>query len=594
MTRSSRISLSRFRGSLARLSPLIGLRPWTVAAIALGSAGAGLAEAGVLAVIAQIAASMSSGAEGQAFSLGPITLSAPTPVLLAVAGILAVVRLLLLVVVARLPVRLSGQVQTQLRERLFGSFLATAWPEKAKESEGHLQELMGEQTSLTGNAVLHLGTGLSAALTFLTLIASAFVLSVGVAAVVMATAVILFAGLRPLSRQVRRHAAATSSASVKQASAVAESVRLSEEIHVLGVADAERARVSGLTRGLEQSFVRTRMLSRVVPVAYQSAVILLVVAGLGLLYAISATHLAALGAVVLLLIRAASYGQQLQTAYQGLGETLPYLDRLTEAIESYRTRAARPGNRSLNSIRRIELESVQFSFGPRAPVLRDVSLSISAGEAVGVVGPTGAGKSTLLQLLLRLREPSIGSYRINGGRAGDIRDEVWHRKVAYLPQEPRLLVGTVAENIRFFRDWVDEVAIERAARLAHIHHEVMAWPRGYQTVIGPRADGLSGGQRQRLCLARGLAGSPELLLLDEPTSALDLASEQLIQETLADLRGAVTLVVVAHRPATVKVCDRLIVMAEGRIEAFATARLLYDSNDFFRRTIDLLHVRDPF
>jgi len=571
----------------------LGRRRWTVIAIAGSSVGAGLAEAGVLALVALIATAMSSATQRPAVQFGPIDVHGPTSVLLVVAGILATVRLLLQIVVARLPVRLSGEVQSQLRAQLFGSFLEATWPEKAKEKEGQLQELMGGQTSQAGVAVLQLTNGLSAALTFLMLAASAFVLSAGVAAAVMATAAILFAGLRPLSRRVRRRSAATSAASLSQASGVAESVRMAEEVEVFGAVQAERSRVNSLVKSLQENFVRTRTLSAIVPVLYQSAVIFLLVAGLGLLYAIGRTRLAALGAVVLLLVRASSYGQQLQTAYQGLGEALPYLDRLTSAIEHYHANRQRSGHRPIDSVRTVEFESVSFAYRPRSPVLRDISFSIEAGEAIGVVGPSGAGKSTLVQLLLRLREPSTGCYRVNGISAGEIDDGAWHRKVAYLPQEPHLLAGSAAENIRFYRDWVDNDAIQRAARLAHIDADIMSWADGYQTIVGQRADAVSGGQRQRLCLARALAGVPELLILDEPTSSLDLQSEHLIQKSLEGLRGNLMLVVIAHRLTTLNLCDRVMVIRGGHLEAFAPAALLYNSNDFYRRAVHLAAAGKP-
>ncbi len=585
-----RVRTGRVRRTVNRLSPLLGRRPWTVAALVGGSAGAGLAEAGVLALVAHIASAMSTGTRHPGVSFGPIDLHASISLLLVAAGVLAVIRLLLQIVVARLPARLSGEVQSRLRTQLFGAFLAASWPEKAKEKEGHLQELVGGQISQAGLGVLQLANGLSAALTFFMLAASAFVVSPDVAAAVMATAAGLFAGLRPLSRRVRRHSKATSAASVSQAHGVAESVRMAEEVHVFDAGEAERSRVGSLVETLRENYVRTRTLSALVPVLYQGAVVFLLVAGLGLLFAIGTTRVAALGAVVLLLVRASAYGQQLQTAYQGLGESLPYLDRVTDAVERYRACATRPGNSRLDSVRTIGFDSVSFAYKPGSTVLRDVGFSIQAGEAIGVVGPTGAGKSTLLQLLLRLREPSAGAYRVNGLPAGEIDDRAWHRKVAYLPQEPHLLNGTVADNIRFYRDWVDDVAIERAARLAHIHADIVSWANSYRTVVGQRADAVSGGQRQRLCLARALAGAPELLILDEPTSALDLHSERLIQESLEDLRGNLTLVVVAHRLTTLSLCDRVMVIRDGLLEAFQPADLLYDSNDFYRQAVDLAAV----
>ena len=259
---------------------------------------------------------------------------------------------------------------------------------------------------------------------------------------------------------------------------------MAEEIEVFGAAPAERTRIDSLVGSLQERYVHTRTLSALVPILYQSAVIILIVAGLAFLYGIGTDRIAALGAVVLLLVRAAAYGQRLLTAYQGLGEALPYLDRLTQAIEHYRATARRPGHRPIDSVRTVGFESVGFEYRPQTPVLRDVSFAIQAGEAIGVVGPSGAGKSTLVQILLRLREPSAGAYVVNGVPAGEIEDEGWHRRVAYLPQEPHLLGGTVVENIRFYRDWIDDDAIVRAARLAHIHADIMSWADGLRNGRG--------------------------------------------------------------------------------------------------------------
>ncbi len=584
--------LGRVRRSIARVSPLVGRRHGTVAAIAGASVGAGLAEAGLLALVSLIATRMSTSTEAFA-RVGPIDVQMRTSALLAAAAILAAVRLLLQIVVARLPARLSGQVQSQLREHLISAFLQASWSEKAKEKEGHLQELMGGQTYQSGAAVLQLANGLSAALMFLTLAASAFILSPGVAAAVLGTAVALFGGLRPLSRRVRNSSASTSAALVAQASGVAESVRMAEEVQVFGATETERSRISSLVQSLEMHIIRTKTLIAIVPVLYQGAVIALIVAGLAILYAVGTSRLAALGAVVLLLVRASAYGQQLQTSYQGLGEALPYLDRLTSTIERYLANAQRRGDRPIDFVRTVEFESVSFAYKPGLSVLRDITFSIRTGEAIGVVGPSGAGKSTLVQILLRLREPSSGRYLVNQVTAEDIDDATWQRKVAYLPQEPHLLAGTVAENIRFYRDWVGDDLIASSAKLAHIDSDIMTWANGYHTVIGQRADAVSGGQRQRLCLARALAGNPEFLILDEPTSALDSQSEHLIQESLEGLRGKLTLVVIAHRLTTIRLCDRVMVIRDGLLEAFAPAELLYGSNDFYRNAIDLAALGRP-
>lgn len=146
--------------------------------------------------------------------------------------------------------------------------------------------------------------------------------------------------------------------------------------------------------------------------------------------------------------------------------------------------------------------------------------------------------------------------------------------------------ASVGDNIRFMRE-LDDRAVERAARLAHIHDEVVSWPEGYDTIVGQRADGVSGGQRQRISLARALAAAPDLLVLDEPTSALDLGSEARIQASLARLRGRLTIFVVSHRLSTLAMCDRIVVLRGGRVDAIGTTDDLERSNAFYRRAAAL-------
>jgi ABC-type multidrug transport system fused ATPase/permease subunit len=185
----------------------------------------------------------------------------------------------------------------------------------------------------------------------------------------------------------------------------------------------------------------------------------------------------------------------------------------------------------------------------------------------------------MVQLLLRLRERDRGTYSVNGVPARRFAADDWRRRVAYVPQEPRLLHASVADNIRYFRD-IDRAAIERAAKLARIDEEIAGWGKGYETVIGPRADSISGGQKQRICLARALAAAPEMLVLDEPTSALDPRSESLIQESLAEISRDLTLFVVTHRMTMLAVCDSVLVLVDGRVDGFGRTHVLRETNEY--------------
>jgi ATP-binding cassette subfamily B protein len=181
------------------------------------------------------------------------------------------------------------------------------------------------------------------------------------------------------------------------------------------------------------------------------------------------------------------------------------------------------------------------------------------------MGQSGAGKSTLAAILLGLLPPQEGRYLVNGVPAAEIARSDWARLVGYVPQEGRLLTGTIADNIRFLRDDITDDEVVRAAVAAHLHDEVLRWPDGYGTRVSQRAEAVSGGQRQRICLARALVRRPDLLVLDEPTSALDSEAEDVVYASLTDLKGTVTMIVISHRPRVFELCDRVVVLRNGQV-----------------------------
>ena len=235
--------------------------------------------------------------------------------------------------------------------------------------------------------------------------------------------------------------------------------------------------------------------------------------------------------------------------------------------------------------RRIELEHVSFSYpGSSVPALRDVSLSISPGESIGVVGPTGGGKSTFVDLLTGLLEPSSGVVRID---SLDLRTctTSWQREIGVVPQTVFLIDDTFRRNIALgFSDGeIDDARVHDAVGMAQLSAFVSALPDGLNTVVGERGVRLSGGQRQRVAIARALYRQPSVVIFDEGTSALDNATEADLLEAMRSLRGGHTIVAVAHRISTVQDCDRIIVVDEGRIVDIGTFESLIERNAKFRR-----------
>jgi ABC-type multidrug transport system fused ATPase/permease subunit len=365
------------------------------------------------------------------------------------------------------------------------------------------------------------------------------------------------------------------------ASSVGEATRLAEETYVFGVAAAQRDRVGHTVASARDYFLRTQMIGNLIPNIYRGLIYVIVVAGLVALNGAHPHHVASLGAVVLILVRAGGYGQAAQGSYILVRQAMPYVERVQAAERRYADSYVASGDRRLDSIKTVAFRHLYFAYTPGKQVLSDISFELSGGEAIGVVGPSGAGKSTIVQVLLGLRCAQRGEYRINGAPSGELDAGDWAQRFAYVPQEPRLLHASVADNIRYFRPLADEV-VEKAARLAQIHDDIAGWTQGYQTTIGPRADAISGGQQQRICIARALAGDPHVLVLDEPTSALDPQSESLLQASLQALKGTVTLVIIAHRLSTVEMCDRVMVIVGGHLEAFDTVAKVREHNAYYR------------
>lgn len=553
--------------TMGQLRFLLAGRHRAVAALAIASIVSGFTESGVLAVLAQSATALVNHVTRVDVRLGALDVRVNLGVLLLCGLALALARLLLQIPVSLIPARMVADQQARLRTGMFGAFTRASWSEQSNDREGHLQELVTSQIVLGNQTVAQATTLVVSLLAFVVLLASALTLSPLAALVVLVAAGGLFGLLRPLSSLGAYYGRAASRQSLRFAGGINEAIRVAEEAHVFGAGAAQRAQINESVAPLRISWGRASFLARLVPAVYQSLIYILVVAALGALYLIGNAQVASLTAVVLILVRAGMYGQQSQAAYTSLVQALPYIDRIRQAHARYVASVPKRGNQRLDSVRSIAFKSVTFSYQPDRPVLSNVDFEVQAGEAIGVVGPSGAGKSTLVQILLRLREPVSGHYFVNGMPAGEICDDDWHVRFAYVPQEPRLLHASVTDNIRFFRA-VGDAAIQRAARLAGIHHDVMSWPAGYDTVIGPRADAISGGQKQRICLARALAGDPHVLILDEPTSALDAHSEAVIRESLAQLRHDLTIFIVAHRASTLEICERVMVVVDGRLEAF--------------------------
>lgn len=552
-----------------------------VAALSAVSFVGAMAEAGMLVLLTNTVMAIAEGRD----SLEVLGLSLPVMALLGVVAGLLVARFGLSMLGVRLSAGLSIRILNDLRFRVAQAYLRANWAIQQSQPSGRLQEIL---TTFVNNSIAAVQTfthWVSAWLSLAAFLVTAVVVDPVATGLVLVALAVLGALLGPLRRRIKRVGAVNARTGLAFTNAVAELGSLGLEMQVFGVQGNFANRIRALSRENARARYTAQIYSGALAPTYMSLAYAAVVAGIAVLAVQDTSNLAAVGAVLLLMLRSLAYGQQVQTTSGAIAGSLAYVTRMQDTIAEYEAAAASGGAAVPPSVAPVELEHVTFGYTAEREALVEVSLRIDPHEVVGVIGPSGAGKSTLVQLLLGLRDPSGGVVRVGGVDLREVDRRWWTERVALVAQDALLFTGTVAENIRFFRDGLTDENLRRAAAQANILADIEALPEGFDTHLGERGSQLSGGQRQRLSIARALAGQPELLVLDEPTSALDVRSEALIRATLTELRGRTTVVIIAHRMSTLDICDRIVVIEDGRVTGFDTPATLLGTSDFYRNAL---------
>jgi ABC-type multidrug transport system fused ATPase/permease subunit len=540
-------------------------------------------EASILILVGLLASVV--GAEESQVTLPHTAISLSASSVLAITVGLVTVRLLVRIALSSREGRTVARYELDQRQRLTNAFLNTTWRVQSSERSSGIQDVLSTsvyQGQLGLRAVL---SGLTALFAFVILTgASAFVNPfIAITSLVSGGGLVIV--LLPLIKRSQMHAAAISQLLRDFANELSETVQLARELHVFAAHDAFRHRLGEVAARISSHRSRQLLVVALGPNIYETFGTLILLSGLGAVVLGLVGNGSAVIASLLLLVRSIQYGRSVQSIYNGMSDAIPYLRAIDDTVA--RLNSEQPNQQRISVVRspRLTFSHVSFAYQPDVVVLEDVSFELAAGEILGVVGPTGCGKSTLVELCLGLRQPTEGRVELGGISVSDAEPKAFAEMVSASLQDSRMAHGSIKDNISFFRD-IDSSTVSDVTKLSQLYEDIERLPLGLKTLLGPLGLGLSGGQKQRLSLARALAGQPSLLVLDEPTSALDGHTEAAITTNLASLRGATTMIIVAHRLSTLKWCSKILVLKHGRVEIFGS-REEVEATPYFRSAVAL-------
>jgi ATP-binding cassette, subfamily B, bacterial len=507
--------------------------------------------------------------------------------------LIVVVAVLALASAARyyLVITLGERVVADLRAAVFRR-LAALDPSyfDATQSGEIVSRLTADTTQVKSAFGVSISIALRNSFLFFGAIAMMMVTSLKLSVLVLLAIPVMVLPLILSGRGVRRRARLAQDRLADAAAYAAEAIGAVRTMFAFGM---ERATADRFAAAAEEAFAAARRSTKARAILTGTAIFLVSASVVGVLWYGAQDVLAGemtpgrLSQFVLYAVFAASSLGQLSEVYGELAQAAGSAERLGEILAARPTIFAPAQARRMPEppIGAVTFADVHFAYPTRTEhaALHGLSFRLRPGERVALVGPSGAGKTTVLQLLLRFYDPTSGLVLVDGIPITDVDPAELRRRMALVPQEPTIFAATVLDNIRYGSPQASEEEVRRAASLASADGFISALPQGYATTIGERGVTLSGGQRQRIAIARAILKDAPILLLDEATSALDAESERAVQEALDRLMRGRTTLVIAHRLATIRAADRILVLDQGRLVEEGTHESLLTRGGLYAR-----------
>jgi len=526
-----------------RLFALLADNPLYIALLVVIALATGLAEVGLMLIVTRLALNASAG--GDRFDLTRNwSVTVTEALVLGVAVLIA--RFLISMLAVRVRAGLNYRVVSHQRMRLAEVFLAADRLRQMNEPSGTLQKVVAEfptrGSSLLAQTTLSLASGLS----LLTVVVSALIIDPRALIFMLGGLVVISIVLGPLKNSVGRRSQRAVDEQLEFANELGEIDGITLEIKAFGVEPQVLAKIRTLVNRDASSQMRLGMASGLMTPVYSFLAYALILVAVASASRFEFLSLDSFAAVVLIMLRAFTYGQDVQNGISALNEFLPFIDTMDRFQHRLTSESTPTPTAHRTSLRSIRLENLEFSYPGRPSLFSDLTIEIERGKALGIIGPSGAGKTTLIQLLLGLIEPHRGHYVVDDTEVSFLQYREFARSLAFVPQSPQLISGSIRDNILFFRNDIPGNHIAEAVEKSMLAEFLNQVPDGIDAHSGVSGNQLSGGQRQRIAIARALLEKPDFIILDEPTSALDETTQRGILEMLGSLKSETGLIIVTH------------------------------------------------
>lgn len=521
------------------------------------------------------------------FGFFHLPLSLPTIITLMI--VLFASKALFLYIASSLNAKIYVDYELETRERLFKKTLESDWPYLMRQKIGYLDAVLMNDIGGTSGALHNLSAAILTGTSLITYAIIAINISIPITLTTLVLGLILFICLKPIFYKVRKLTGKTSE-TIKELShhinqhiiggKTIKSMSLEKNVLEKGVSYFEDLKNIRLEQHKYSLFFNTFL----EPISLLLIIIIFLAS-----HRNPSFNIVTFIAIIYLVQKMFSFIQSIQAKFNLINESLPLINLLISyEKELDKNQEFKGGNKKFSFNRNIELKNVSFKYSSGQDIIKSLNLYINKGEMTAIIGPSGAGKTTIIDLILRLLRPHQGEILIDSLNVNDIDLKSWRDNIGYVSQDIFLLNDTIENNIRFYNNSLSHEDVIETSKSANIYDFIETLPDKFNAIVGERGIQLSGGQRQRIVLARALARKPQILVLDEATSALDNESEHKIQEAIKNLRGKLTILVIAHRLTTVTHTDKILVLKDGIIaEEGSPQELLNNPESYFYKNYNL-------